>query len=202
MCILKKTHPRGLCEQVAEWHGKVDPVMLGILCVHVARHYNDAMLSIELNNHGLTTQVEAQRSYWNFYRWQYFDRIGRTYTQKVGWVTSINTKPILVDRTRACLRDGLVGISGEGLLEELFNYVRIPDSMSFGAEFGNDDRVMAFMIGLTTLYIDDPHAVYDEIGTVVHTPKETPLVIPVSIYNDKNDPRGLAMRPSKNWANL
>jgi hypothetical protein len=204
MCILKKTHPHGLCEQVAEWHGKVDPVMLGQLCVHIAHYYNDAMLSIELNNHGLTTQVEAQRNYWNFYRWQYFDRIGRTYTQKVGWVTSMNTKPILVDRTRACLRDGLVGISSEGLLQELFNYVRIPDSMSFGAEFGNDDRVMAFMIGLTTLYIDDPNAVYEELGTTLHIqkPEDVQLVVPVQVYHDRSDPRGYTVKSSKNWMNL
>ena len=201
MCIMKKTFPKGLCEQVAEWHGKVDPVMLGQLCVYVAHFYNDAMLAIELNNHGLTTQVEAQRTYWNFYRWQYFDRIGRTYTQKVGWVTSLSTKPILVDRTRACLRDGLVGISSEGLLQELLAYVRIPDSMSFGAEFGNDDRVMAFMIALTTLYIDDPNVVYDDRVKVIHIDQPQPLT-PQSTYVDKTDPRGMLIRATPNWANL
>lgn len=85
MCVLKRTWPNGLCDQVAEWHGKVDPVALGRLAIVLAKYYKDAMLSIEINNHGLTTQTEAQRQYWNFYRWQYFDRVGRTYTQKLGW---------------------------------------------------------------------------------------------------------------------
>lgn len=203
LCILKKTFPKGLCEQVAEWHGKVDPVQLGQICIIVASHYNQAMLSIELNNHGLTVQVEAQRSYWNFYRWQYFDRMTRAYSTKVGWVTSVNTKPLLVDRTRACLREGLVGISSEGLLQELFNYVRIPDSQSFGAEYGNDDRVMAFMIALTTMYIDDPNIQYDDRRkSVVVQNKHTEPTEYKTVYLDSSDPRGAMIVQAKSWVNL
>lgn len=202
LCVLKKTYPKGMAEQVAEWHGKVDPVALGAICVTVAQHYNDAMLSIELNNHGLTTQVECQRIYWNFYRWQYFDRVVRSYSTKVGWVTSINTKPLLVDRTRACLRDSQVGIASEGLLQELFNYVRLPDSMAFGAEYGNDDRVMAFMIALTTMYIDDPNIAYDDRGAVVLVQQAPEACNYSTMQIDNNDPRGKIIKPTPNWQNL
>lgn len=208
-CVLKRTWPKGLCDQVAEWHGKVDPVALGRLAVVLAKHYNNAMLSIEINNHGLTTQNEAQRNYWNFYRWQYFDRVGRTYTSKLGWETNIATKPILVDRVKACLRDGLVGIASEGLLQELWLYVKIQGTMTFEAESGHDDRVSAFLIGVTTLYIEDPNAnfVYGA-GEAVAAPGfklpdmkyATEVKLP-PIW-DSTDPRGSAKIKQVDWRNL
>lgn len=213
MCVLKRTWPNGLAEQVAEWHGKVDPVMLGKLAVILARYYNNAMLTIEINNHGLTTQAEANRHYWNFYRWQYFDRIGRGYTQKLGWDTNVSTKPILVDRCRACMRDGLVGISSQGLLQELWTYVKIPGTMSFESEGGHDDRVMAFLIALTTLYIEDPNAMYD-IGhaipiaegvgvhqSMIKSPALGADVMVAPIW-DIRDPRGGGQKLDLNWRNL
>ena len=64
--VLKRTWPTGMADQVAEWHGKVDPVHLGKLIVVLARYYNDAMLSIEINNHGFTTQTEARMPFLEF----------------------------------------------------------------------------------------------------------------------------------------
>jgi hypothetical protein len=153
--VLKSTFPDGVAQQVAEWYGKVDPVEAGQLCVFLANYYNEALLSIELNNHGLTTQVEAQRSYWNFYQWRYLDRDDRKVTTKVGWTTTMATKPILIDRTQACLRERTIDIVSQRLLDEMWLYVRIPGTVSYEAETGNDDRVMAYMISLTTLYLSD-----------------------------------------------
>jgi hypothetical protein len=213
MCVMKRTWPNGIAEQVAEWHGKVDPVLLGRLSVILALYYNSAMLSIEINNHGLTTQSEANRHYWNFYRWQYFDRIGRGYTQKLGWDTNISTKPILVDRARACMRDGLVGISSQSLLQELWTYVKIPGTMSYESEGGHDDRVMAFLIALTTLYIEDANASYDVGHTVpvaegvgihrnmIAAPTLGMNVVVAPIW-DSRDPRGSLRSAERNWRNL
>jgi len=211
---MRRTWPNGLAEQVAEWHGKVDPVMLGRLCVILARYYNNAMLSIEINNHGLTTQSEANRHYWNFYRWQYFDRLGKDYTKKIGWETNMGSKPILVDRCRACMRDGLVGISSKGLLQELWTYIKIPGTMSFESEGGNDDRVMAFLIALTTLYIEDPNASYavgvnDPLVVSPTAQHDSVIVRPslgdnvlVSPIWDIKDPRGGGKQAEVSWRNL
>jgi hypothetical protein len=204
MQVLKRTWPQGLGDQVAEWHGKVDPVALGQLAVILARHYNDAMLSIEINNHGLTTQSEAQRHYWNFYRWQYFDRIGRTYTQKIGWETNISTKPILIDRTIACLRSGLIGIRSEHLLREMWLYVRVPGTMTYTAESGHDDRVCAFMIAVVTSFIEDPDAsfVYTEERPVLvkqQAPNRIGNVIMPMPFIDGGDPRGRHHTETKSW---
>jgi len=211
MCVLKRTFPHGLAAQVAEWHGKVDPVALGQLCVVLAKYYNNAMLSIEINNHGLTTQAEAQRNYWHFYRWQYFDRLsGRGYSQKIGWETNISTKPILVDRAVASLRDNLVGITSAGLLDEMWKFVKIPGTMSFEAESGHDDRVMAFMIALCTLYIEDPDAHF-AAGSEAHViapylEEKAPalganVIIPRPMI-DNTDPRGTYRSREVDWSNL
>jgi hypothetical protein len=156
------------------------------------------MLSIEINNHGLTTQAEAQRHYWNFYRWQYFDRMSsKSFSTRIGWETNMSTKPILVDRAVASLRDNLVEINSAGLIDEMWKFVKVPGSMSFEAESGHDDRVMSFLIALTTLYVDDPNAHFvagqphDDIRMEIY--KEPSLgdrvVMPRPMI-DSADPRG------------
>lgn len=79
--------PRGspVIEQVAEWAGHLDPVMLAQRAIALARYYNEALLAPEVNNHGQTTLNEIKANYWNIYRWQYFDRFGKHLSQKLGW---------------------------------------------------------------------------------------------------------------------
>ena len=212
MCVLKRTFPKGLASQVAEWHGRCDPVELGQFACILARYFNNAMLSIEINNHGLTTQAEAQRHYWNFYRWQYFDRLSsKSYSTKVGWETNMSTKPLLIDRAVASLRDDLVEINSAGLIDEMWKYVRVPGTTSYEAEAGHDDRVMAFLIALTTLYVDDPNAHFvagqpqDDIRIEIY--KEPHLgdnvVVPRPMI-DSTDPRGgyVATRDTPHWGKL
>ena len=126
----------------------------------------------------------------------------------------MGSKPILVDRCRACMRDGLVGLSSKGLLQELWTYIKIPGTMSFESEGGNDDRVMAFLIALTTLYIEDPNASY-AVGkhsplvispggvhdSVVVQPSLGPEVL-VAPFWDTKDPRGSTRLNQADWRNL
>jgi hypothetical protein len=136
--------------QCAEYVCVIDPVALAEKVVRIAQLYNDALVSIEINNHGLTTQNEVKQHYFNLYKWQYFDRFGAQISQKLGWETNMSTKPLLCDYTSACLNADLLVIRSESLIDEMFGFIR-NQSGSGEAESGrNDDRIMAFMIGVFT----------------------------------------------------
>ena len=213
--VLKRTWPNGLCDQVAEWHGKCHPIPLAKYAVILARYYNTAMLSIELNNHGFTTQVEAKNFYWSFYRWTFLDKMGSgQITNKIGWETNLSTKKILVDRAVDCIDAGVVGIRGEGLLDEMWKYVKIRGTQSFESERGNDDRVMAWMIGVTTLYITQMGLDFNSMNVkaqVTHGPAKDitdlpkqgdPLMLGRPALVDQHDPRGKYREKEVSWQNL
>lgn len=210
--VLKRTWPHGMADQVAEWHGKVDPVYLGKLIVVLARFYNDAMLSIEINNHGFTTQTEAKNHFWNFYRWQYADRMGsHKLTDKIGWSTNISTKPMMVDRAVNCMDNDLVIIRSRRLLDEMWRFVRIIGTLQYEAEAGHDDAVMAWQVGLVTLHMTQAGLDYDQMnirakGTPPPAPdmprQGDPLMVGRPALIDGNDPRGGLAGRDVSWENL
>lgn len=210
--VLKRTWPTGMADQVAEWHGKVDPVHLGKLIVVLARYYNDAMLSIEINNHGFTTQTEAKNYYWNFYRWQYADRLGsHKMTDKIGWSTNISTKPMMVDRAVSCMDNDLVVVRSQRLLDEMWRFVRIVGTLQYEAEAGHDDRVMAWMVGLVTLHMTQGGLDYDQMNIrapgrpqmTADMPRQgDPMMIGRPALIDGNDPRGNDYGRDVSWQNL
>jgi len=138
--------------QVGEFAAHMDPVNLAALCVWLGRYYNEGMLSIELNGPGLTTLNEVKEVYWNLYRWQYFDRFGKTYTSKLGWETNVGTRPLLCDYTAAAVSADILVIRSEALVDEMMSFIKRQTSFGGEAEANAyDDRVMAYMIALFTL---------------------------------------------------
>lgn len=139
-------------DQVAEWHGHIDPDLFGEELVKLARYYNDAYLGVENNNHGLTTLTTIKKKeYWNLYFSKSYDKLAETMTTKMGWTTSIRTKPLMIDKLAEFVREHYLGIKSDGLISEMFTYV-IEDNGKTNAQVGcNDDRVMASAILLQLL---------------------------------------------------
>jgi hypothetical protein len=137
---------------VACWHGHIDPDLFGIELVKLARFYNDAYIGVERNNHGLTTLSSIKKAeYWNIYFSKVHDRIADTMTQKIGWETTIRTKPLMIDKLAEFVREMYIGIYSDLLISEMFTYV-IEDDGKTNAQSGcNDDTVMACAILLQLL---------------------------------------------------
>lgn len=137
---------------VAEWHGHIDPDLFGQELVKLARYYNDAYLGVENNNHGLTTlNTIKKEEYWNLFFTKSYDKVADTMTQKLGWTTSIRTKPLMIDKLAQFVREHYLGIYSDALIGEMFTYV-IEDNGKTNAQPGcNDDRVMACAILLQML---------------------------------------------------
>lgn len=144
----------------AEYAGKVEPSELARLVKIWAEYYNNALVVVEDNNHGLAVIIELKRNYHKLYYRKSFDEITDSWTQKVGWRTSARTKPILVAHIDKALKDGLIVPSRE-IISELMNYI-IDDNGSTNASQGNhDDRVIALGCALQG-YIESPKNVLPE----------------------------------------
>lgn len=137
---------------VAMWHGHIDPDLFGDELVKLAKYYNGAYLGVENNNHGLTTLTTIKkREYWNLYFTKSFDKIGDTQTQKLGWTTSIRTKPLMIDKLAQFVREKYIGIYSDLIIGEMFTYI-IEDNGKTNAQAGcNDDTIMALAILLQLL---------------------------------------------------
>lgn len=137
---------------VAMWHGHIDPDLFGMELIKLAKYYNEAYLGVENNNHGLTTLNAIKRAeYWNIYFSKSFDRVADKITQKIGWTTSIRTKPLMIDKLAEFVREMYLGIYSDEIISEMFTYV-IEDDGKTNAQTGcHDDAVMACAILLQLL---------------------------------------------------
>lgn len=159
---------------VAMWHGHIDPDLFGVELVKLARYYNDAYLGVENNNHGLTTLTTIKKlEYWNIFFSKNYDRISDSITQKIGWTTSLKTKPLMIDKLSEFIREYFIGIYSDLIISEMFTYV-IEDNGSTNAQSGcNDDTVMATAI-LLQLMLEGkgdsflPETPFDERKTKYH----------------------------------
>lgn len=143
------------CDVVAGWHERCDPHLFGPRCARLATYYNTAMLAIETqpSTHGLTAATEAKNwGYERLYHRRRRDSIRKTITEQLGWATSTETKPMMIDRIKKALEAGSV-IPWEGLLRELKDQRwEMTDGgtvkMVGGNKRAHDDMVEAYGIAL------------------------------------------------------
>ena len=140
-------------EQVAEWHGAVEPDVFGDVLAHLGHFYNTAFIAVEANSEGSTTVHELARKM--LYPRLYYrespgsDRVSYNYP---GWYTTSKNKSPMVMNLARHIRDWTCIIHGRGLIDELMSFVLEPTARGierYRAEKGcRDDRVMAFGIAL------------------------------------------------------
>jgi len=191
--ILKVPKGTPLIEQVAEWKGWIDPVQFGGKLVELAKWYNEAMLVPETNNHGFTTLNEVKQLYWNIYRWQYFDRFKHFETEKLGWQTSVATKPLLCSYTASCINADILIIKSQELIDEMLSFVRNTTNSGEGDYNCHDDLVMAYMIGVFTLaHTHQSGSLLQQLGkfqeTQIQEPSQQDNIDKIIERMKRNDP--------------
>jgi hypothetical protein len=136
--------------QVASWHGHIDPLDYGDLLFALGQMFNKAFLIPERNNHGLATVRRLQeRGYPNIYHEQtvdesYADRL----TRRVGFLTTSKTKPLIIDGIRSLLRQGESGLADKEYIGELRTYVVDEKGVTNAKEKCHDDRVMSWALAI------------------------------------------------------
>lgn len=126
--------------QCAELREHLDPRELAKQAAQLAKEYNNALLVIERNNHGL-----AVLAYLNA-----IERYPRVYEQRgqPGWLTTAVSRPAMIELVGATLATGAKIFSSSRLLAECRTFVRQNDGRTGAAAGVHDDCVMAMAMAL------------------------------------------------------
>lgn len=126
--------------QCAELRGNLNPRELAKKAAALAKEYNDALLAVERNNHGL-----AVLAYLNT-----VERYPAIYEQRgvPGWLTTAVSRPEMIETLGAMLVDKPGIFSSSRLLAECRTFVRRSDGRTEAAGGCHDDCVMAMAIAL------------------------------------------------------
>lgn len=155
---------RKTLEQVAHWHGHIDPDLYAVELERLARWYFRAFIVPEVNNHGLTTVTALKKRYRNIYRRRTVDRITNKPRQEYGWRTDSRTKPLAVDKLAEHIREGTAVINGKETIEECLTFIRNAKGGMEAQEGCYDDRVMSLAIGLYAAFeIPYSDETYDDL---------------------------------------
>ncbi len=133
--------PIGL-EQVAKYRGKIEPELFAYELKLFGIKYNEALISVEVNNHGLTVLTVLKDIYSNIFYRKIYDKEANQWTKKIGWQTSAKTKPFLVDNLSIAINGGLK-INSLFTVDEHITFVINEDGTCSAQEGKLDDEVMS-----------------------------------------------------------
>ncbi len=140
---------RSTGEEVGFYRGHMAPDRFANFLNRWGRKYNNALMVVEVNNHGLTTlTVLKQLMYPSLYfRPSKFETIGSPWSDKLGWKTTKLTRPLLIDDFAQGMRDGLLILHSKELMDEMSVFV-FNDSNDMQPQEGfHDDCLFAAAIG-------------------------------------------------------
>lgn len=133
-------------EQVACWHGLIDPESLAVPIFAIANMYNMALVAVEVNNMGMSTNNELVRrfEYENIYRFKRLDRLKNPVTDIIGWWSDDkSTRAMMAKMSKVLIEDVLI-VSDRHTIDEFYDYTE--DEGAKGK--AHDDYVDALHIAL------------------------------------------------------
>lgn len=158
---------RNTAEIVAVWHGHIDGDQFGRQLEALGRWYYMAFIGVERNFQGLAPLVMLRDL--NYPRIYYREKIGQQgdpLTAEMGWKTTRETRPLMIDEMSKWLREERLSIYDVEMIGEMMSFVRYPDGQGRAASNAFDDRVMALCICIQ-MYIRNPMT---EMGNPIERP--------------------------------
>ena len=110
--------------------------------------YNDAMIIVENNSHGILTctRLGKDMAYPHFYQTTEIDKVTERETTRLGFHTNVKTKPLVIDQLRASMREGELQLNDKTTIREMLTYI-VTESGAMEAEAGCfDDCVMSLAL--------------------------------------------------------
>lgn len=146
-------------EQVAAFHGRVEPSELARELARAGFLFNRAILAPEANNHGQgVVALLREWAYPRLYRHEVMDRRTNRVTVHLGWHQTAQTRFTVVSSLQAGIREGTLGIRDRATVAEMNRFVLheptpgTAGSPRYAADAGaHDDRVMAHGIAAAVL---------------------------------------------------
>jgi hypothetical protein len=140
----------------ALWHGHIDPDLFADQLKMLGEWYNDALIAVEENNHGLTVLNSLKVDYWNLYKRTSYNKVTDETKEELGWWTSEQTKKLAIDNLARLIRERKLGIKSKRFIQECMTYV-IDEKGTTNAQQGSyDDVVMSSAI---ILYVMEQYAI-------------------------------------------
>jgi hypothetical protein len=135
--------------QVATFHGKIEVSSFGFLLNKLGRYYNNAFLGVERNNHGhAVVQKLKDLDYPNLYKQEELEESHERETEKVGWLTTSKSKPIIIGYFGDLILDENTGILCMHTIDQSMTYVYASTGKMGAREGCFDDKVMSYAIAL------------------------------------------------------
>jgi hypothetical protein len=132
---------------VAVFHAHIDPDLFAtVVLARLGKMYNQALIGVESNQHGLTTLKELanKAKYFPIY-YQRSPKYKRSVpTDVLGFRTDQVSKPLIIDGLNKAMREGLL-IPDSNTIAELKTFTRKSTGKTGGSPY--DDRTMALAIG-------------------------------------------------------
>lgn len=138
---------RSRMEQVAVWHGQIDPVAFAREMMLLGDFYGHAMLCPEVEGGGMATiGAIMQAGYGNVWAWKKPDRTN-TASNTMGWLTSYGTKRWAIGELQNLINSRSLSIHDKRTFYEIMNFVE-HENGALGNEgrAGHDDTVMSLAI--------------------------------------------------------
>lgn len=133
-------------KRVATIHDDMDPDIYTHQMYCLGKHYNFALISIEMNFNTYPI-VELERlGYYNQYTRQTYDNLGKKYVKKFGWKTDGNTRPMIISKQIEMLRDNIDLFTDIEMLNECLTFVYDKDGRPDALSGKHDDLLFSDMI--------------------------------------------------------
>lgn len=135
---------------VARFRTQLEPADFGEEIFHLGSWYNNALVGVEINNHGLTTvQRLRDMRYKNLYRRpKGMDERFESATSKLGWRTDRKTKPLMINHLSELINKQLLVDRDLEFVRECMTYV-VDSKGRTNAQIGqHDDIVISTAIAL------------------------------------------------------
>jgi len=116
---------RATGEEVANFRGLLPPDILANKLNKWGRKYNNALMVVEVNNHGLTVLTVLKNLLYPsiYFRPSKFETIASASSDKMGWKTTRVTRLILIDDFAQSIRESELTIHTKELLDEMTVFV-------------------------------------------------------------------------------
>jgi hypothetical protein len=140
--------------QVSEWRGHIEPKQFGSVVCDIAKHYNNAYICVEANNHGISTLTRIKDTeeypdeaiFEGDYSKERADDEYKRPERRAGWMTTSLTKRVIINNlAQKLLQKDIPGLTAEDI-SELKTYIVDAKGLTNADSGCFDDRVMVMAI--------------------------------------------------------
>jgi hypothetical protein len=134
--------------QVAILRGYFAPDYFATLLAKLGELFNWGLIGPENNNHGILTvnKLHKDLAYPYVYTEIVVDKITDEETIKIGFGTNVKTKPLIIDKLRAAVREGEIEFNDPTTVREMLTYIVTENGAMEAEKNCHDDCVMALAI--------------------------------------------------------